>query len=881
MAEELREVGIIKFYNPRKGYGFVTRADGSDVFFHLTHFRTPTNPALGNVVQFAVGQNREGLTAADIELVAPDEIDRYGGTIVRLDDEGGLAMTPDDFEVRFRRADYIPHSRADSLRLGDEVEMHFLLDEADGWRAAVVRSPDYEPEPMVIRGERRAGDDEEENRRLLGILYKTDLDEEARHAGSVLAERNMRATLSALVSRVFDRRLSLDTRRVLLALCTDIYLDDDCREYLDALTETLRGAVEAEDDERNPAAVAALRLLLDEERFPVRWSQYLLPCGLSLLRNLSGLAACHAALAQHELEQAAERWLWRVCRHVEQRRSGFGYVLTTALGTFDELWQRGVLHVPIRRVLARLLPALDAELLAGQVHHLRDKLSPAFLLELLPSLTQHPEFGRVLDHPGHAEVIAGWLESVLTAPSGAVHPAVLATLLPVIEAIRARSADDQALSRIVQPLTEGLSTDEILRMLAEEDLPERSGWACLRHLELRGELHDLLADHEARALITRWLRRTAERPSPAPAQEQELNTALRLIETLRGSEELHDELEDIGQSLFSGLHERVAQASGAELVALLEQLPAGELPGIGAVLARRLIDPRLDEAVRRRVAAHLGESGPPLAELAAALAAWHRDPSDRGALMLLVDAITISQAAGGEAHTVAEVARAELRDHDITWLDGFVTVIEPGPGGSRRARVQGFNILLPERLFGDRADFAVNRYVRLLLRRGMALGVVRAAVPETGCVCGRLDGPLFIDERDAVVGVLVDLHGARCCFEVAEMKSGQDRALADGDLLRFTRMASAGGAGCDYAAFNVHADFGPGDLPLLLEALVLASDEGVAAAACRVGLGVEAPAAVGAWSGAWQRCDEARRTQLLAGLDESERRRLQALVGGA
>jgi len=385
-------LGIVKFYNPRKGYGFVTRADGQDVFFHLTHFRTLSTPAPGNVVRFRIGQNREGLTAEDLVIVPGDQLECYGGTITALTSEGGTVTTPDNFEVRFLRSDFIPHTRADSLRLGDEVEMHFLFEEPEGvWQAKVVRPPDFRPEDTAPRSERRDADEEEENRRLLGILYKTDLDDEALHAARTLCERNMRATLSALVSRVLDRRLELETRRELVRLIPQIYFDDPCQAFLEAMANALHRVLDEADQERSPAAAATLLMLFDDEQFPLRWSQYLLPFGLSLLRDLAAVPSCQVVLQEPDTAEAAERWLTRVCRHVEQKRSGHGYVMTTALATFDEVWQRDTLHEPLARVLSRLLVAVDGEGLANQIYHLRDKLSPEFMPVFLPQLSHHPD----------------------------------------------------------------------------------------------------------------------------------------------------------------------------------------------------------------------------------------------------------------------------------------------------------------------------------------------------------------------------------------------------------------------------------------------------------------------------------------------------------
>ncbi|MBI5831836.1 MAG: cold shock domain-containing protein [Armatimonadetes bacterium] len=876
-----RELGIIKFYNPRKGYGFITRSDGSDVFFHLSHFRTSASPAPGCAVRFQVGQNREGLTAEDISLAALDEVDRYDARIELLDDDGGVALTDDGFRVKFRRADFVPHLRSESLRVGDEIELNFLIEDERGFRAAVARPDNWTPEPVAQRTERREGDDEEENRRLLGILYKTDLDEEASHAAGLLAERNMRATLSALVSRVFDRRLSPDTRRELVDRIRQVYFDDEVQIYLSQMADALVRAVDEEDQETSTGAVACLKLLL-AEGFPVRWTQYLLPFGLSLLRNLAAVPACHNLLSSEDSDAEAEPWLQRVVRHVEQRRSGYGYVMTTAIATMDDLWSRELLHAPLRRCLARLLASLDAESLANQLHHLRDRLSPGFTRLLVPTLSGHPDLANALAAPGNAETFTSWVESLLDGEEP-VPAEVLVSLLPLLQEIRGKAIDAEVVQRLMEPVTTGLSPDDVLRMLRDEDLPERSGWACLWHLQNQGQLEALLADADARTEVTHWLSRAAERTAPSAApDEQQMNTALRLVESLRTRDELRVELAGIGANLFAGVHHRIEQASAAELCQMLDQFEPGELPGLSAALTRRLNDTSLDEAARRRLVAWFVELGAPWSEFAAAFVTWRRAPEDRPAVNDLITALVAAEGTGDpEAAACAAVAREALRAVDISWHEGFVVSVQAGPDGQQRAKLQGFGILLPQRIFAEKADFAPNRYVRLLLRRGMAMGVETAGAPETGYVCGRLDGPLFIDDRDAIVGMLVDLHGAGCYFELASLRSGQDRALDDGDLLRFTRMASVGEQPYQWVAFNVHAEFGPDDLPLLLETMVTASDAGVALAAARQALALGGDPRPALWLAHWPQLSADREAALRGGLDETALSRLDALLAPA
>jgi len=63
-----RETGIVKWFNDAKGYGFITRDAGGDVFAHYssiegTGFRSLTE---GQRVEFEVEPGRKGLQAVRI-----------------------------------------------------------------------------------------------------------------------------------------------------------------------------------------------------------------------------------------------------------------------------------------------------------------------------------------------------------------------------------------------------------------------------------------------------------------------------------------------------------------------------------------------------------------------------------------------------------------------------------------------------------------------------------------------------------------------------------------------------------------------------------------------------------------------------------------------
>jgi CspA family cold shock protein len=66
-----REVGTVKWFNSGKGYGFIERESGDDVFVHYTAilgdgFR---NLEEGQRVEFTVEQGPKGLQAAQVTIV--------------------------------------------------------------------------------------------------------------------------------------------------------------------------------------------------------------------------------------------------------------------------------------------------------------------------------------------------------------------------------------------------------------------------------------------------------------------------------------------------------------------------------------------------------------------------------------------------------------------------------------------------------------------------------------------------------------------------------------------------------------------------------------------------------------------------------------------
>lgn len=66
MAE--RFVGTVKWFNPAKGYGFIGREDGEDVFVHFSAIDMTGYKQLkeGQKVEFSIETGSKGLQAAEV-----------------------------------------------------------------------------------------------------------------------------------------------------------------------------------------------------------------------------------------------------------------------------------------------------------------------------------------------------------------------------------------------------------------------------------------------------------------------------------------------------------------------------------------------------------------------------------------------------------------------------------------------------------------------------------------------------------------------------------------------------------------------------------------------------------------------------------------------
>lgn len=62
-----RERGKVKFFDPAKGYGFISRPGGADLFVHRSETRDVNELEVGLEVTYEIGSNQRGLLARGVE----------------------------------------------------------------------------------------------------------------------------------------------------------------------------------------------------------------------------------------------------------------------------------------------------------------------------------------------------------------------------------------------------------------------------------------------------------------------------------------------------------------------------------------------------------------------------------------------------------------------------------------------------------------------------------------------------------------------------------------------------------------------------------------------------------------------------------------------
>lgn len=71
-GDEEREQGTVKWFDASKGFGFIAREEGEDVFVHFRAIRGEGYRSLdqGQRVEFSVTRSEKGLQANDVEKLA-------------------------------------------------------------------------------------------------------------------------------------------------------------------------------------------------------------------------------------------------------------------------------------------------------------------------------------------------------------------------------------------------------------------------------------------------------------------------------------------------------------------------------------------------------------------------------------------------------------------------------------------------------------------------------------------------------------------------------------------------------------------------------------------------------------------------------------------
>ena len=62
-----KEAGKVKFYRNDKGFGFIARDTGGEIFFHITDVEEGYIPQPDDEVLFTIGEGRKGPIAMEVD----------------------------------------------------------------------------------------------------------------------------------------------------------------------------------------------------------------------------------------------------------------------------------------------------------------------------------------------------------------------------------------------------------------------------------------------------------------------------------------------------------------------------------------------------------------------------------------------------------------------------------------------------------------------------------------------------------------------------------------------------------------------------------------------------------------------------------------------
>jgi len=62
-------LGTVKWFNEKKGYGFINQEDGEDVFVHFSAIKEARKLDEGDSVEFEIKNDGKGLSAVDVVII--------------------------------------------------------------------------------------------------------------------------------------------------------------------------------------------------------------------------------------------------------------------------------------------------------------------------------------------------------------------------------------------------------------------------------------------------------------------------------------------------------------------------------------------------------------------------------------------------------------------------------------------------------------------------------------------------------------------------------------------------------------------------------------------------------------------------------------------